>query len=202
MPDTATAPTVTRSAACQWLTSCYRHHGQQLELTDGTARCVDTLTAISAIYNLQVLGGQITPDTVQVTPRFVSVLYTGDLCSYDNDSLTRLTLAAHQQAVRVQIGVWHPDNDIERAVRLCVAGTVAHLTEHGCFETDDDRDAAVAAAVADIEAAEYDIARHGTVNLSCIELVLHPRDPAGTHRFDRHPTLADLGDLVRMVTPS
>lgn len=165
MNDTATSAPA-RSDACQWLTSCYRRHGQHLELTDPLARCVDTLTAISAIYNLQLLGGAVTPDTVQVTGRYISVLYAGDLSSYDNDSLTRLVLAAHRNAVRVQIAVWRPHLEEDRAERIGEA-----------------------------VAAEFDIASGG-VDLSCTEIMLHPRDGAATRMYERHPSLADLAGMA------
>lgn len=92
-------------------------------LTEDEARCVDTLSAIQRPYNWVLIGGGWR-DTVSSKDdrahlydydgpprhpavtfggRYLVVRLTQGLATFDFDDLTRLVLAAHRNAVRVEV---------------------------------------------------------------------------------------------------
>lgn len=164
---------VEMSDACRWVVGMYRHHGRLLELSAEMERCIDTICVLAAPYNLATLGGSPTPDTLMVDRRMVSVLYVGDLATFDGDGLTRLVIAAHRNCVRIGVHPWRAHLDDARAELVRRRMVADYAAEMGVDvdEVDDDG-----------------------CGLACIEITAHPRTIGASHLFDRHPGLDELSE--------
>lgn len=154
------------TAPSDWLTHAMGLAGQGVELTDEQRRCVDALASVGALYNLPVPGRDHAA-AFRLLPRGLSVVTTTELSSYDNDTLTRLVVAAHRHCVRVSISAYlgHLDEDRDRALRAAVAADMGEDPDGDVLD---------------------DIA------ITALEITLHARDRAGTHLFERHPSVEDL----------
>jgi len=166
---------MTAQTADQWFEAQMAARKYACELSEGHRRCLRilaaTITHPSGLYNLPTAGALV--DSISLWPGgAVAVLLRGELATFDNDQLTRLVLAAHQDLVRVAVRPWLSHQDEGRAQLIA-----RHLcSEYG----EDDR---------------YIAWDDPTVGHGVMEVTLHPRQASG-RRHERHPGLTDLAVLA------
>lgn len=95
-------------------------------LTDDQARACQTLCSLARPYNLPLIppywqdtvdynADDDTVHAVEFGPHWVAIHILGPLSTYDNSNLTRLVLAAHELAVRIDLSAtthdWRNDDD-------------------------------------------------------------------------------------------
>jgi hypothetical protein len=88
-------------------------------LNDRQARCAAVINTLAPIYRWPTVGDL--SDSLIVREDGLTLLTTASFSTYDDDNLTRLVLAAHQEACRVQIGPWLWYHDMERASRIAAS---------------------------------------------------------------------------------
>lgn len=161
---------VTTTTNAEWLETTMSRDGDYIEFTPSQARCVDVLASLGPLYNL-VVPGRCLADAVRLHHRGFSILISSDLSTFDDDSLTRLVVAAHRHTVRVGVAPWRPHLDTNRAgaVRARIA---ADLAADGIDVDVDD------------------------VCVDALELTFHARTPGASHLFERHPGTADLAGTL------
>lgn len=101
------------SDAPDWLERNLAASGKPRTLTPDERRCVEVMSSIAALHNLNTPTG-IT-ESVDFEGGGVSILLRGELATYDHDALTRLVISAHVHAVRVAIAPWVSHLDEGRA---------------------------------------------------------------------------------------
>ena len=159
------------SFAVEWYQNAMRQAGTPIELNEGQERCIKTLCAIDAIYNLDT-PRPIPGGGVLVTSWGVSCFYRGSLSTFDNDKLTRLVMAAHENCVRVELSPLSPL--IVEPVRMSL------IRDYLRFEAGDILDSD---KVADDEIDQW---------MNCMEINLHHRAREASSLYRRHPTLGEL----------
>ena len=155
-----------RSWAAEWVQS---NTGRTL--TADEARCIDTLAVIdTGIYNVHSLGGW---EAVEFRERSVTLHVHRSFSTFDSDHMTRLVIAAHRNAVRVDLHA--------------VTVSVAWDGDDVMYRWDNDG-----------LDGEWD--EQGEM-VGAMRLSLHARNPHGTHLFERHPNLHNLHDRIREAMP-
>lgn len=150
----------------RWITEGFkRERGVNLDLNEDQKRCIKTLVSIDRIYNISFAASPF-HGGIEFWPwNAMSVLLRSPLSTFDDDGLTRLVLAAHQNRVRVEIAPWYPHLDEPRR-RLMVEYVKEYLaSDLGVEDLEDDE-----------------------IEFHCIEVRLHPRKPEGS-LFERHPDI-------------
>lgn len=150
-------------------------------LTDDQARCARVLCALAAPYNLPLIGGgwedavdyepyrnqhdePVPLPPVEFGPAWVFARIFSPLASFDFDNLTRLVVAAHAEAVRVELD----------AETYLAVDRDSFLTKY------------------DSETGEWvETDEHPSHVAACLTIRLHPRQREGT-LYERHPTMADV----------
>lgn len=159
------------SFAVKWYQNAMNQAGTPIELNEGQERCLDTLCAIDAIYNLDT-PRPIPGGGVFATSWGVSCFYRGSLSTFDNDKLTRLVMAAHENCVRVELSPLRPL--LVEPVRMSL------IRDYLKFEAIDTLDIFT---LTDEEIDQW---------MNCMEIRLHPRDSGATSTSRRHPPLGEL----------
>lgn len=91
------------------------------DLNPEQVRCLETICAVQRAYNLvHYLAGATTEEKFVFSSAGLVVRFKRDLSTFDGDGLTRLVLAAHRNAVRVQIS---PRSRFSVEIRLHVWGS-------------------------------------------------------------------------------
>jgi len=156
------------SSTTDWIES-----NTKLPLTDDQKRCFDVLCSWCAPYNLPLVGEgwhglSLTDESapVFVRPQFVRVKMCGDFATYDFDNLTRLVLAAHAKAVRVNISAdIHTEIDRDAWLQEYREGKDGW----GFYDTD----------------------RHPEYETPCLAFMFHPKERDHDHAWGRHPTIEE-----------
>jgi hypothetical protein len=131
-------------------------------LTIGEARCIDTLAVIdTGIYNVHPLGGW---KRVEFRGTWICLHVHRGFSTYDSDHMTRLVIAGHRNAVRVDL----------YAALICAEWNGDDVR----YRWEDDG-----------LAGEWDAA--GEMG-AAMRIQLNARNRHGTHLFERHPTLNEL----------
>jgi hypothetical protein len=131
-------------------------------LTPDEARCIDTLAVIdTGIYNVHPLGGW---ERVEFCGTWIALHVHRGFSTFDSDHMTRLVIAGHRTAVRVDLS----------AVLICAEWDGDDVR----YRWPDDGLNGEWDAVGEMGAA--------------MRIQLNARDPHGTHLFERHPSLNDL----------
>lgn len=157
-----------------------------LTLNTDQARCIDTLCSIERPYNLPLIGdrwagvvlGPVPDETddmsvlpperapVEIWDHFIVVRIWAFLSTFDFDELTRLVLAAHRNAVRVQMSP-----QMYRAVA---------------------EDSTIFREVKDLATGTYqleDTGEHPAYPATCLRVQLNSRQHNGRTLYDTHPTI-------------
>lgn len=156
------------------LVSQMHRAGIGVAFTDDHRRCVDTLVdALGPTRRWPAATGDAGSSVRLAGPQGLSILIDGSLATFDDDSLTRLVIAAHQHRCRVEIRVWRPHLDEDLADR--VRHDVADLCEIDEISDVDD------------------------TNLRAIDVLVTARQADGD-LYTRHPGLDEL--IVEAATPN
>lgn len=158
--------------SADWFVSNMRYTDPEFSISDEQRRCLNTLAAVTApsgLYNLPTRCSVM--DAFDFFPGGLSVLLGGDMATHDFGQLTNLVLAAHQNYVRVQIGPWNPEHDLERSQ------AIADELNGYWLESGDE--------------APYD-ADSPEVGLGVMEIMMHARHAEHEHRWGVHPGLEQL----------
>jgi hypothetical protein len=135
-------------------------------LSPDEARCIDTLAVIdSGIYNVTPLGGW---ERVEFRGTWIALHVHRGFSTYDSDHMTRLVIAGHRNAVRVD---------------LCAATICAEWNGDEPFYRWEN----------DGLEGEWD--ERGDLG-AAMRIQLNARNPYGTHLFERHPNLHNLHDRI------
>lgn len=150
-------------------------------LTDDQARCVRVLCALAQPYNLPLIAGgwsdvadyepcrspadePVPLPPVEFGPSWVMARTFAPMSTFDFDNLTRLVVAAHAEAVRVELAAeTYLAVDRESFVSQYDSKTQEWV------ETDE----------------------HPSHVAACLTIRMHPRQREGS-LFERHPSLADV----------
>lgn len=132
-------------------------------LNEHQMRALQTLLAIAPWHRLHVLNP--TELTVRLIPKGITVLLDDRLSTCDTGGLTRLVVAAHDHAVRVELAAWHTtylddgdDNDIGQAVRQAIGDDLGYQPD--------------------------------SIGVTALKVTLTARERSGD-RYSSHPTLED-----------
>lgn len=151
-------------------------------ITPDQARCIDALSALQRPYNWPLIGdgwhGAVAwphpePDWEEDRPPLLPPVVFGEkyvvvrlehatLATFDMDELTRLVLAAHQRAVRIEIAA-----EVYRWI-----DTESYLSEY-------------------VDGEWVETNEHPSGPGSCLRIAAHARESAG-RGWERHPSLLDL----------
>lgn len=149
-------------------------------LTDDQARCVRVLCSLAQPYNLPLIGNgwqdavdyepyraphdePVALPAVEFGPSWVFVRTFAPMSTFDFNNLTRLVVAAHAEAVRVEVA----------AETYLAVDQESFLTEY------------------DHETGEWvETNEHPSHVAACLTIRLHPRQREGS-LHERHPTMAE-----------